>query len=303
MTGTLSGGTIVRTSYFLPMAFSGGVLAVLGLCGMYAASLATVEYADRAASMAPRIEYMRMQGVLTAILGLVVTVWAFDRKRAYARLATAPAETVGRTSADVRSLLFGGLLLILFGAVLLQLRHSAPSWAHTLRRRAGIRSIARIRSVLTREGVVFQSVGLDSKGGRLISVSLEGPRVRDIEPLSGLPIHSLHLRDTAVRDLTPVRSCPISRLVLRGTPTDDLSALAGTQISFLDLRETGITDLRPLMHMPNLRSVKLSRDQILANLHVLRELDITVQIDDGGPAWQTTGAGWRKEFEDQDAKD
>ena len=284
------------------MALAGGVLAVLGLCGVYAASLAAIEHADRLAFMAPRIEHMRTQGALTAILGLVVTVWAFDRKRACARLAATPAETVGAAKPDVRNLLFGGLLLVLFGAVLLQLRDSAPSWAHTLRRRAGIKSIARIRSVLTREGVVFRSVGLDSKAGRLISVSLEGPCVRDIEPLSGLPIHCLHLRDTAVRDLTPVRSCPISRLVLRGTPTHDLSALAWTQISFLDLRETPVTDLRPLMRMPNLRSVKLSRDQILANLHVLRELDITVQIDDGGPAWQTTGAGWRKEFEGQNAE-
>jgi hypothetical protein len=52
--------------------------------------------------------------------------------------------------------------------------------------------------------------------------------------------------------------------------------------------------------MPNLKEARLSRDQIMANLDVLRNLDITVQMVDGGPPWRTSGPGWRQKFEAQD---
>jgi hypothetical protein len=50
--------------------------------------------------------------------------------------------------------------------------------------------------------------------------------------------------------------------------------------------------------MPSLRSVQLSRRQIMVNLKILRNLRITVQEVPSGPAFTTGGMGWRKEYED-----
>jgi len=283
-------------SCFLPMLFLGVLLILLGLGGLYACSLAKLENGNQLAVMSQRIDHMRAQGILTAVLGLVISAWAFDRRITRGLSPLGRAEQRDAKGTDLRNLALGGFLLIVAAALFLQLREPASLGMRYIRRRAGIRDVCRVRSALTHHGIPFESVELDSKSGRHIYVCLEGSNVRDIATLAGLPIHHLTLRQTSVTDFSPLKKCPLWSLILRGRALDDISSLGGTSIKTLDLRETGVVDLRPLAQMPDLNSVLLSRDQIEANLDVLGALSIMVQLAPSGPGWHTQGSGWRQEF-------
>ena len=283
-------------SYFLPMLFLGILLVLLGLGGLYAYSLAKRENANQMAVMTQRIDHMRTQAVSTAIVGLVISAWAFDRQTVWAQSSTPQADQQDVRRMSLRKLTLGGFLLILAGTLFLQLREPASLGMRYIRRRAGIKKLCEVRSALTRHGIPFKSAELEHMGGQVVSVCLEGSNVRAITALAGLPIDDLTLRETCVTDLSPLRRCPLSRLVLSGASLHSISSLVGTSVMVLDLRETAVVDLRPLAQMPNLNSVLLSRDQIEANLDVLSKLSIMVQIAPSGPGWHTQGAGWQQEF-------
>jgi len=156
-----------------------------------------------------------------------------------------------------------------------------------------------MKAFLEKNGIPVKYVNWRrGKGGKRISI--EGPEVKDISILSELPINSLTLQDTQVTDLKPLRKCPLWRLSLEGSSVSDISPLAGTQIEHLDLRETNVLNLRPLIRMPKLKSVQLSRQQVIDNLEVLRNLSITVGEAPGEPAFTTGGIGWQEEYETVD---
>jgi hypothetical protein len=287
----------VRRSYFVPMMLLGGVLLVLGAYGVYAASLAADYWAERKVQGMLHVGgQLRLQGIWTLLLGLLLVLWALDRRRLFVQAPAANAAAGTERGWDVRGLGFGLVLVGITTICLLQVQDTASDWSHYAGFRKGLMKLHQVKRVLTEKKVPFMGVDLDAKSGRYISVWLEGPVVHDVNGLSGLPIDYLSLRNTAVIDLSPLMRCPLSWLNLRGSPVTDISPLAGTSIVSLDLRETGVLDLRPLAQMPFLRGVHLSREQIMANLQVLSKRDISVQIEDGGPAWSTHGSGWQKEF-------
>jgi len=198
---------------------------------------------------------------------------------------------------QIRSIAFSGLLLLFAAGAIMQLRQIMPDWVNIMRAQSQRRENERIKAFLEESGIPVKYVYWGhGKGGK--TIHLEGPQVREVSILSELPINYLTLKNTQVTDLNPLRKCPLWGLSLEGSSVSDISPLAGTKIGFLNLRETNVSDLRPLVRMPDLKSVQLSRQQIIDNLEVLRNLNITVQEGPGGPVLITGGLEWRKEYED-----
>jgi hypothetical protein len=316
----------MKRSYFVPFLFLGGVLLVAGLYGIRAATMVPDLYSERNKLYSENIEqnndrdtllqmirsyreetmslqskHMRLHALSTLFVGLVFVIWAFDRRAIYAQLQARKAEdrTVPLIKAKIwfKSIFFCGLLLLFALASLVYLRYVMPDWVNIARLRSDQKNSEHIRAFLEGNGIPVKYVNWGSGIGRK-TIDLEGPEVKDISILSELPVVSLTLHNTKVTNLNPLRKCPLRHLSLEGSPVSDISPLAGTQIGFLDLRETNVSDLQPLAHMPSLRSVQLSRRQIMVNLKILRNLRITVQEVPSGPAFTTGGMGWRKEYED-----
>jgi hypothetical protein len=317
----------INRSYFVPMILLGSVIFGAGLYGIRAARVALEHYEEqsrhyvrkpgikvdretmlstirssRGEATVLRCEHMRLHALSATFVGLVFIVWAFDRRSMYARLRTARGdETIGsllKVKMQIRSIAFSGLLLLFALGAIVQLRQIMPDWVNIMRMRSQRRENDRMRAFLEKNGIPVKYVYWGhGKGGK--TIRLEGPEVREVSILSELPINSLTLQNTQVTNLSPLRKCPLWSLSLEGSSVSDISPLAGTQIGHLDLRETNVLDLRPLAQMPNLKSVFLSRQQIMFNLEVLRNLKITVQeVVPGGPTFKTGELGWQKEFED-----
>ena len=280
--------------YCLVMILLGLVFSLLGLAGIYGASLAEQLFADRLPVMSVHIQPMRIEGLSTAILGMVLFAWGLDRQIASANWTAQPEPKSGAW----RNSLLGIFLVALTAVMALNLRGIVPEWVRYIRLRTGIKTVTELRSTLILKGLPAKGVHLGSKGGRFyaIIVELEGPNIKDVHGLVDLPINHLILRDTCVRDLTPLKTCSLRNLALQGTLVEAISPLAGTDIEILDLRGSKVQDLRPLTQMPRLKSILLLREQIERNLSLLSSLNVTVQIEDGGPAWSTQGSGWIAEF-------
>jgi hypothetical protein len=315
----------MNRSYFIPMLLLGSVILAAGLYGIRAAGIALELYEEqsrhyvrklgikvdretmlntirssRGEATALRCEHMRLHALSAAFVGLVFIVWAFDRRSMYARLRVArggEAAGLSKAKMQIRSITFAVLLLLFTLGTVVQLRQIMPDWVNIMRMRSDQKKSEKVRAFLEGNGIPVKFVNWRrGKGGK--TIHLEGSEVKDISVLSELPVVFLTLHNTKVANLNPLRKCHIRHLSLEGSPVSDISPLAGTQIEFLDLRGTNISDLQPLAHMPSLKSVQLSRRQIIDNLEVLRNLNITVQEAPGGPAFTTGGLGWRKEYED-----
>ena len=250
-----------------------------------------------------RCEHMRLHALSATFVGLVFIVWAFDRRSMYARLQAArDCEAAGKllkVKMQVRSIAFSGLLLMFVAGAFVQLRQIMPEWINHVRAQSRRRENERIRAFLEENGIPVKYVNWGrGKGGKTIRI--EGTEIKDISILSELPIVFLTLQNTQVTNLNPLRKCPLLHLSLEGSSVSDISPLAGTQIWHLDLREKNVLDLWPLSQMPNLESVYLSRQQIIDNLEVLRNLSITVGEAPGEPAFTTGGIGWQEEYETVD---
>lgn len=316
----------MNRSYFIPMLLLGSVILAAGLYGIRAAGIALELYEEqsrnyvrkpgikvdretmlntvrssRGEATALRCEHMRLHALSAAFVGLVFIVWAFDRRSMYARLRTARGgEAAGallKVKMEIRSIAFSGLLLLFAAGAVMQLRQIMPEWVNHMRTQSQRRENERMKAFLEENGIPVKYVYWGhGKGGK--TIHLEGSKVTEVSILSELPINYLTLQNTQVTNLNPVRKCPLWGLSLEGSLVSDISPLAGTQIRHLDLRETNVLDLRPLARMPDLENVYLSRQQIINNLEVLRNLSITVQEEPGGPAFTTGGIGWQKEYED-----
>jgi hypothetical protein len=316
----------MNRSYFIPMLLLGSVILAAGLYGIRAAGIALELYEEqsrhyvrkpgikvdretmlntvrssRGEATALRCDHMRLHALSAAFVGLVFIAWAFDRRSMYARLRTSRSgETVSsllEAKMQIRSIAFAGLLILFTTGAVVQLRQVMPDWVNIMRMRSDQKKSEKVRAFLEGNGIPVKYVNCRrGKGGK--TIYLEGSETKDISVLSELPVVFLTLHNTKVANLNPLRKCPIRHLSLEGSPVSDISSLAGTQIEFLDLRGTNVSDLQPLAHMPSLKSVQLSKGQIMDNLEVLRNLNITVQEVHGGPAFTTGGLEWRKEYED-----
>jgi len=319
----------MKRSYFIPTLFLGAVILVAGLYGIRAATMAPDVYAERDKQYSKiaeqdsdhdtllrmirssreeitslRCEHMRLHALATTFVGLVFVIWAFDRRAMHALLQA--QKTEGRTGpltkakAQLKNIMFCGLLLLFALATIFHLRYVMRDWVNTVRLRSDQQKAERVRAFLEENGILVKFVYWGGgKGGR--TINLEGPEVKDISILSELPVISLTLHNTQVTNLNPLRRCPLRHLSLEESPVSDISPLAGTQIWSLDLRETNVSDLQPLAQMPGLQNVLLSRQQIVDNLEMLRSLHVTVQEVPGGPAFTTGGIGWQREYKTVDA--
>ena len=306
------------------MLLLGSIILTAGLYGIRAARIALEHYEEqsrhyvrkpgikvdretmlknvrsRGEATALRCEHMRLHALSATFIGLVFIIWAFDRRSMYARLqAGRSGETMGsllKAKTQIRSIAFSGLLLLFVLGAVVQLRQIMPEWVNHVRARSQRRENERIRAFLEENGIpvkhVYWGRRKGYKGGK--TLHLEGPQVRDISILSELPINYFTLENTQVTILNPLRKCPLRQLSLEGSSVSDISPLAGTQIGHLNLKETNVLNLRPLIRMPNLKSVQLSRQQVIDNLEVLRNLNITVN------GFKTGGIGWQKEYETVD---
>jgi hypothetical protein len=82
-------------------------------------------------------------------------------------------------------------------------------------------------------------------------LNADGCPIKDLAPLSGLPLESLRLRNTKVNSLAPLQGMRLENLVVAGCrELADLEPLRGTPLQQLDLSRTGISDLRPIADCP-----------------------------------------------------
>lgn len=301
----------MNRSYFVPTLLLGCVILVTGLYGLRAARIALEHYDEQSrhyvrkadvkvdsktlmnslgVTEALRYKHMRLHALSASFVGLVFIVWAFDRRSMYARLqATQPSQAVGslaKAKMQIRSIAFCGLLLLFATGAVVHLRQIAPEWVNHVRMRSDRKKTERVRAFLEGKGIPVDRVYWGDGKGRK-SITLTGSEVKDISALAELPVISLDLRNTNVIDLSPLSKSKLRRLSLEGSKISDISPLVGTQIGSLNLKGTNVSDLQPLTEMPRLKSVQLSRQQIMDNLHILRDLNITVEgCRVGGPAWQ-----------------
>jgi serine/threonine protein kinase len=110
----------------------------------------------------------------------------------------------------------------------------------------------------------------------LRSLGLWNCSVADISPLSKIrTLTRLQLGESDVQDLSPLRGLPLERLELNSTAIQDISALDGMQLRFLALDGTLVNDLTPLSHSPlehlNCRSIPARNFDAIARAP-LREL-------------------------------
>ncbi|MFH0903076.1 MAG: hypothetical protein V2A73_20800 [Pseudomonadota bacterium] len=131
---------------------------------------------------------------------------------------------------------------------------------------AAIRKLENLNGLLT-----IKSRKVD-KGG--VTLDLTGnANLKFLEPLEGIPIQSLNLKNTAVLDITALRRMPMRALDLSGTKIQDLAPLRGMRLESLDLSGTAVADLVPLRGMP-LQSLNISGTKV-SSLSPLKGISLT----------------------------
>jgi serine/threonine protein kinase/Leucine-rich repeat (LRR) protein/Flp pilus assembly protein TadD len=98
----------------------------------------------------------------------------------------------------------------------------------------------------------------------LLALKLDGTKIGDLTPLTGMPLGSLNLSScTEIADLAPLAGMPLRSLDLSGctriTDTGPLHELRS--LTSLSLQDTGVTDLSPLEGLP-LEGLYVSGTQI-----------------------------------------
>ena len=111
---------------------------------------------------------------------------------------------------------------------------------------------------------------------------LQNTRVRNLAPISGLPLRSLFLDGCSVSDLGPLRDMPLERLDVHYAPLSDLTPLRGKKLRTLDLTATKVTDLTPLEGM-SLENLGVPYNPV-ASLEPLRKVELTGSLNLHGTA-------------------
>ena len=111
-------------------------------------------------------------------------------------------------------------------------------------------------------------------------------RVRDLAPLTSLPLLQLTAKDTGVRDFTPLRQLKPSRLYLGWYDTGfDLGLVRGMRLEALDAPGTNVTDLASLAGMP-LKELRLYGCNSLVDISALKSMPIdTLTLDAPLSGW------------------
>lgn len=104
------------------------------------------------------------------------------------------------------------------------------------------------------------------EGNDIVEASFFQSGIRDIAPLSGLPLRGLDLGMTRVSDLSVVAGMPLETLDLENTQVSDLSVLKGMKLTMLKLQNTKVTDFSVLKGMPleqlNLLNVPFANEHL-----------------------------------------
>lgn len=80
-----------------------------------------------------------------------------------------------------------------------------------------------------------------------LELDLSDTAVADLSPISGMPISELNLRNCDhLKDLKPLSEMPLRSLILDGSGVTDLSPLKALKLEDLSIAGTGVTDLTPL---------------------------------------------------------
>jgi len=97
--------------------------------------------------------------------------------------------------------------------------------------------------------------------------------VTDLRPLQGMKLQSLWLLRTQVADLTPLRGMPLQKIAIQYSEVSDLSPLQGMPLKVLNMEAAKISDLTPLtgMQLTHLSIVKNK----LSDLTPLRGMPLT----------------------------
>jgi hypothetical protein len=92
----------------------------------------------------------------------------------------------------------------------------------------------------------------------LRALSVESTGVKDLSPISDLPLEYLDVRETPITSLEPIRKMTSLRHLRAGRFQGDLSPIADlVQIEVLDITFTKVTDLRLLSKLTKLRKLDL----------------------------------------------
>jgi hypothetical protein len=79
-----------------------------------------------------------------------------------------------------------------------------------------------------------------------------------LDPIKGMPLRHLALRQTRVTDLTPLRGLPLEELRIVATPVSDLTPLVDCPLRLIALVETNVKDPSPLDKIKTLEQKKMN---------------------------------------------
>ncbi|MEE9603173.1 MAG: leucine-rich repeat domain-containing protein [Thermoguttaceae bacterium] len=101
--------------------------------------------------------------------------------------------------------------------------------------------------------------GPDSAFG---AVMIHDPTVRDISPLSGLPLDALDLSFCHISDISDLKGMPLTKLFLEGTAVSDISVVKEMPLEILYLASTRVKDLSPLAGSQTLKQLYLMNTKV-----------------------------------------
>jgi len=98
-----------------------------------------------------------------------------------------------------------------------------------------------------------KTIGLNAsrhQDGRLVYLQFSGATPSYVQPLKGLPLTYLGVREPRLFDLRPLKGMPLERLEIDYTWVRDLGPLRGIRLKYLQIARTRVVDLGPLQGMP-----------------------------------------------------
>jgi eukaryotic-like serine/threonine-protein kinase len=126
----------------------------------------------------------------------------------------------------------------------------------------------------------------------LTVLSISFTQVSDLSPLRDMRLHQLFTTDNQVTDLSPLKGMPLTDLEFDATGISDLSPLEGMPLDVITMANTTVTDLSPLRRM-DLKRVAFSPNQIRSGMDVLRRMK---KLQDVRVSWQENKVYTPEEF-------
>ncbi len=99
------------------------------------------------------------------------------------------------------------------------------------------------------------------RGLKLESLNCGLNPIRDLSPLSEMPLYNLDFRGTQVADLRPISRLPLRAIDMGATPVTDFSPLRALKLTHLSAWETALEDLSVLTGMP-LEALNVSKSRV-----------------------------------------